>query len=692
MYPIHSTDAQEIVRWPGSFPVCTEFRGLGALMRAFVLKTLMCMISAVAVCLTACGGVTSASGGGGNPPITPTVSVTPGANSIAIDQSLPVSVTVSGGSGAPDGTVTLASATYLSTPVALNRGTATISVGAGKLPVGANTLTVTFNPATANSSSYTTSTGTALVSVTVATPLVTIGPAVPAVATGQPLGVTVAVAGFAGGPVPAGSVTLSAGTFNSGATALINAGASFTIPAGSMAAGTATLSATYSPDSVSAAVYAGASKAVTESITPRTTPTIAVSPSVQSLNTSQSLAVTIKVNPPVGSPTPTGTVVLSNGNYQSAATAMANGIAAITIPAYELAAGSRSLNAAYTPDAAGSAVYGTGAGSATVMVSAAVPAVTVTPDSLSINTGQTLHVAVSVTGPGSGAPTPTGTVKLTSGGYASAPATLTGGNAIIVVPAGAILAGSPIFTATYTADPTSSPIFTSSTGTSAAVTVITLSTIAINESTPIAPVTDQLLGMNLAAWYDVVGNSSAVNTAFSTAGIKAIRWPGGSWSDAWHWRTSATDLLPYMCATSGPGTAWGGYSPFAAFVTSIAKGGSYDLALTANYGSNAACNGGGDPTEAAAWASEAVSEGYAPSHMTVGNENFGNWEFDLHAKKNDPATYADSVAGSNGYYALIKAASPTTAVGVVVDGGVNISPPFTPNWDSVVLSRAKGVL
>ena len=141
-----------------------------------------------------------------------------------------------------------------------------------------------------------------------------------------------------------------------------------------------------------------------------------------------------------------------------------------------------------------------------------------------------------------------------------------------------------------------------------------------------------------------------------------------------------------MCDTNTTGvTAWGGYSPFSQFVTSIAKGGLYDLALTANYGSNSTCTGGGDPAEAAAWAKEALTEGYPASHMTVGNENYGSWEYDLHTNKWDPVTYANSVIGVNGYSALIKAASPTTKVGVVLDARS-----IQAAWDSTVLSTAKG--
>jgi alpha-L-arabinofuranosidase len=75
--------------------------------------------------------------------------------------------------------------------------------------------------------------------------------------------------------------------------------------------------------------------------------------------------------------------------------------------------------------------------------------------------------------------------------------------------------------------------------------------------------------------------------------------------------------------------------------------------------------------------------------MTVGNEEYGNWETDLHAKANDPTTYAASVVGSSGYYHLIKTASPNTKVGVVVDANAS-NGCCTVGWDSTVLTNAKG--
>jgi hypothetical protein len=233
----------------------------------------------------------------------------------------------------------------------------------------------------------------------------------------------------------------------------------------------------------------------------------------------------------------------------------------------------------------------------------------------------------------------------------------------------------------------------------ATVTVTSSTSVTVDPSTPTTiPVTDQLLGMNLATWYDVDTNASAINTAMDQAGIKAIRWPGGSWSDAYHWgyqTTTSSLTTPYNCTCSSTnpdsctpassGTSWGGYATFANFVTDIVKGGSYDLALTANYGTNEACTGGGDPKEAAAWVAAAATDGVTVSHMTVGNEEYGNWENDLHSTPNDPTIYAAAVVGSSGYYSLIKAASPSTLVGVDVDADN-----ATSGWDATVMGNAKG--
>jgi hypothetical protein len=89
------------------------------------------------------------------------------------------------------------------------------------------------------------------------------------------------------------------------------------------------------------------------------------------------------------------------------------------------------------------------------------PTVKVTPSSSRITTAQSLTVKVDVSG-GSG--TPTGSVKLTSGGYTSAPAKLSGGGAMIDVAAGSLAVGTDKLTVSYTPDSASSSTYDSATG------------------------------------------------------------------------------------------------------------------------------------------------------------------------------------------------------------------------------------
>jgi predicted heme/steroid binding protein len=412
-----------------------------------------------------------------------------------------------------------------------------------------------------------------------------------------------------------------------------------------------------------------------------TTPSVTVTPASSSITAAQSLKVTVTVSGSSG--TPTGTVTLTGGTYTSTATTLSGGSATITIPSGSLAAGSITFKASYSPDTASSSSYNSASGTAAaVTVTLATPTVTVTPAALSVIVSQSLQVTVNVSG-GSGAAAATGSVVLTGASYTSASTALSSGNASITIPAGTFAIGTVTLSASYTPDSTGAAIYNPASGQSSAITVSQATSVTIDQSGTGVPVTNQLLGMNLAAWYDVVGNASGINSAFSQAGIKAIRWPGGSWSDDYHWGQGG--VTPFKCTESGSSTGWAGYSSFSQFVSSIVQTGNYDLALTANYGSNATCTAGGDPTEAAAWVAEAVREGTPPSHVTVGNEEYGSWEYDLHAKQHDPATYAGTVTGSNGYYTLIKAANSATEVGVVVDAD-NTST----GWDKTVLANAKG--
>ena len=301
------------------------------------------------------------------------------------------------------------------------------------------------------------------------------------------------------------------------------------------------------------------------------------------------------------------------------------------------------------------------------------PTVTVSPASFAITTAQSLSVAIAVSG-GTGNPVVTGSVTLSSGAYSSAATTLAGGAATVNVPAGSLAVGSDTLTASYTPDSAGSSAYNPASGTSPVVTVTAVETaIAIDQASIGPAVTDKLLGMNMAAWYDPT--TSAIVPAFQLAGIQAVRWPGGSWSDDYHWATNT------MCGNFPNSNA-----TFTNFVNQLVLPGNFDVALTANYGSNSTCNGPGQPAEAAAWITQAKAINAHVTHITVGNEEYGSWEDDLHTAKNDAATYAIAVgtaSTSAGYFAQIKAADSSALV------GVDVNPGNSPAWDPIVLGNSQ---
>ena len=664
-----------------------------------------CLTMLMVFWATACG-----SGGGGTtttttPPAktTPTVTVTPGSNSIPTTQALTVTVAVNGSSGTPTGSVTLSSGSYTSAATSLSSGSATISIAAGSLASGTETLTAIYTPDANSSSNYNSSSGTSQVTVSKATPTVATLPALASVTTTQSLSVTVSVGGGAGAPTATGTVTLSYGaTYTSAATALSSGSAQIVVPAGKLPAGTPTVTATYTPDAAGSALYNSAQGSATVTVN-LSLPAVTVTPGSSSIVSNQSLSVTVAVSGGA-TQTPTGSVTLTSGSFSSGAvtlTASATiGSATITIPANSLTTGNLTLTATYTPDLASSPIYtaATGQGSVTVTAPALItPTVTVSPGSTSITNTQSLTVTLTVSG-GNGKPTPTGSVTLTSGSYSSSAATLSGGSAQIVVPAGSLASGLDTLTVTYTPDAASSGTYTSASGT-ATETVGT--SVTVNQSSFGPALTNQILGMNMAVWYDFTANTTAIVNALQGAGFVSLRWPGGSTSDDYHWNgTSASNPANGVAPT--PSTCAGAYQDsttnYLSFIKNLefpnpalpALPNGFDVALTADYGTNPACTGGGSASEAANWVQYAYANGGTVSHVTVGNEEYGSWEEDLHAVRHDPSTYAAAVSGAGGYYKSIKAANSSTLVGVIVDANCTTANGCTDNWDSTVLSNDAG--
>ncbi len=172
--------------------------------------------------------------------LSPMVTVTPSASSITTMQSLNVTVAVSGGSGnpTPTGTVALTSGTYSSGTATLSSGSVMITIPAGSLAVGTDTLTGSYS----GDSDYTAATGTSSVTVTVAS-FTIIGTPVsvaPGATTGNTSTITVTPAGGF-----TGSVTLTAAVTSSPAGAqdlpTFSFGSTSPVVITGTAAGTATL-------------------------------------------------------------------------------------------------------------------------------------------------------------------------------------------------------------------------------------------------------------------------------------------------------------------------------------------------------------------------------------------------------------------------------------------------------------------
>ncbi len=189
------------------------------------------------------------------------------------------------------------------------------------------------------------------------TPTVTVTPAKSIIASAQASTVTVSVSGGSGNPAPTGTITLSSGTYSSGAITLTGGSATVDIPSGALLAeppespSADTLSANYIPDAASSPIYNFSSGVSSIYVV---APDIAVNPSSATLTLaqaqSQPLPVLIGATSENSLPTPSGTVILTAGAYISPPATLIGGQATITIPAGTLTAGYDQVVVAYAGD------------------------------------------------------------------------------------------------------------------------------------------------------------------------------------------------------------------------------------------------------------------------------------------------------------------------------------------------------
>ena len=281
----------------------------------------------------------------GTPTVTVTASPSPAIYGTSVTLTASVTALLYYGPGlTATGTVQFSDGGNLVGTATLNsNGIATYTTST--LPAGQNSISANYG----GNADYDTATSPAvIVSVNGAlTPTVIVTPSATSVTTLQSLPVTVTVNGIAGNPTPTGSVTLTSGSYASGATGLSSGTASISIPAGSLALGTNNITASYAGDMNYAPA---ASSAVSVSVA-KTTPTITWS---------------------TPAAIPYGTAV--SATQLDATASVAGSFSYSPLLGTVLTAGSQTLTANFTPTDV--ADYTTATASVTLMVNQATPMVT----------------------------------------------------------------------------------------------------------------------------------------------------------------------------------------------------------------------------------------------------------------------------------------------------------------------------
>jgi alpha-L-arabinofuranosidase len=171
--------------------------------------------------------------------------------------------------------------------------------------------------------------------------------------------------------------------------------------------------------------------------------------------------------------------------------------------------------------------------------------------------------------------------------------------------------------------------------------------VTVDASMVVRTVDDRIFGLNTAVWDGSFSDAQTLSDLM-LINTRALRFPGGSTSDGYHWMTNMNDGNTYTWPTS--------FDVFAGTATAIGA----NAFITVNYGS-------GTPQEAAAWVTySSVTKAYGFKYWEIGNECYGTWEEDNQALAHDPFTYATRAAA---YFAAMKAADPTIKIGVVAVTG-----------------------
>jgi Cellulose binding domain/Putative Ig domain len=218
-------------------------------------------------------------------------------------------------------------------------------------------------------------------------------------------------------------------------------------------------------------------------------------------------------------------------------------------------------------------------------------------------------------------------------------------------------------------------------------------TVSVNAAQSVATVPATGIGIN-GSVYDPNLKDAAVPGLLSGAGVKVIRFPGGSESDQYNWKTNTDVLSGAVQATS-----------FDQYASLLSQAGAQGM-VTVNYGTGDTVGATESPAEtgaqlAADWVRYAnVTHNYNIKYWEIGNEIYGNgtygadWETDRHcASGSNPANCGPAVYAQNvkAYITAMKTVDPTIKIGVVLtapgswpDGVTSAGSPQS--WNQTVLS------
>jgi alpha-L-arabinofuranosidase len=128
--------------------------------------------------------------------------------------------------------------------------------------------------------------------------------------------------------------------------------------------------------------------------------------------------------------------------------------------------------------------------------------------------------------------------------------------------------------------------------------------IAVDASQTVRTIDARHFAVNAAVW-DAVFDTQTTISLLTEMGNQALRFPGGSLSDEYHWQSNTSGNNTWQWATS--------FDKFAHVASATAA----QVFITVNYGS-------GTAAEAASWVSYAnVTKGLGIKYWEIGNENYG---------------------------------------------------------------------